>query len=320
MRRAIVLVSLATLTGCSGSVAPAPRPDASSPAPAPPTFDAGGGGPDAAPASAAADGAAPADAAAPDLARDRPDATVGAPGPWAAQIHPSLVEISQAVFIKLGDAASVVAPPDRNATMIEGRPAFLRVHVAVDPGFTARPLRAGLTVEEADGAGMPLEDRKTIARGSAPDQLDSPFNFLVPAALIKPGAAIAAAIYDDDAPEGPEPAAPPRFPRSGSADLAVQAGPMDMEVVLMIVRGPSGPLDDSLPRRQRLERYVSDVYPAQKMTIRWRDPVTITALLDSSRAFQMMQAARRQDAASPGAYYHMLIAVEDSVDKFLGLG
>jgi hypothetical protein len=95
---------------------------------------------------------------------------------------------------------------------------------------------------------------------------------------------------------------------------------MLMEVVLMPVRGPSGPLDDSPPRRQHLENYLADVYPAAKMTIRWRDPVTITSVTDSSTAFKMMQNARRQDGAFPGAYYHMLIAVEDSMDKFLGLG
>jgi hypothetical protein len=122
------------------------------------------------------------------------------------------------------------------------------------------------------------------------------------------------------APAGGEPAA--RFPAAGSAwaDLAIAGGPMVMEVVLMLVRGPSGPLDDSPARRQRLESYLADVYPVQKMSVRWRDPVAITSPIKSATAFQMMQAARRQDGAFPGAYYHMIIAVEDSVDKFLGLG
>jgi hypothetical protein len=100
----------------------------------------------------------------------------------------------------------------------------------------------------------------------------------------------------------------------------VRAGPMLMEVVLMPMRGPSGPLDDSPARRKHLENYLSDVYPVSKMTIRWRATTTINSIISSDTAFMMMQAARRTDNASPGAYYHMIIAVEDSMDKFLGLG
>jgi hypothetical protein len=86
------------------------------------------------------------------------------------------------------------------------------------------------------------------------------------------------------------------------------------------VVGPSGKLDDGPARRQFLESYLADVYPVQKMMIRWHEPLKITSVISAATAFKMMQATRKQDNAAPGAYYHMLIAVEDSSDKYLGLG
>jgi hypothetical protein len=56
------------------------------------------------------------------------------------------------------------------------------------------------------------------------------------------------------------------------------------------------------------------------MTITWRPPIVVDHILTSTEAFQMMDDARDQDNAHAGAYYHMLLAAEDSVDQFLGLG
>jgi reprolysin-like metallo-peptidase family M12B len=250
--------------------------------------------------STVADGLVPADAA--------PDMRTGT-------VAVTLVEVAQAVFIKVGDGQVVVPPAMRNSKLIEGRAAFLRVHLRPDASFSPRRLRAVLTLEQADGSQQALEDSKMISEPSSTEKLDSSFNFLLAAEAIKPGATIVAAIHEEG---GLDPAG--RFPATGTADLGVQAGPMLMDVVLVPVSGPSGPLDDSPARRKHLEAYLADVYPAQKMTIRWHDPLPITSVINSSTAFRMLATARRQDGASPGSYYHMLIAVEDSMDKFLGLG
>ncbi len=287
------------------------------------TADAAPPKPDAPPA------AAPPDAAPqPDLAPPAPDAAAGtdgppdtAPGPWARGVTVSLVEVSQAVFIKLGDGSAVVPPAMRNSKLIEGRAAYVRVHVRSEAGFTPRPLRAVLSLGQSEGNARAFVDGKMVAGPSSSENLASTFNFLLPAETMVPGATLAVAIYEGGEAAGPEPTSPPRFPRDGgAADLAVQKGQMLMDVVLLPVRGPSGPLDDSPARRQRLERYMADVYPARKMTIRWHDPVTVTTIISSDQAFNLMAQARRRDNASPGTYYHLLIAIEDSEDKFLGLG
>jgi hypothetical protein len=311
------------MAGCSGKVlrrmAP-PQEDGSAPPPAeldgpPPAADA------APPVAGGKDAALVPDSRAADAAADQAGASDGLGGTaWARQLRVGLVEAAQAVFIKIGDGSAVVPPAERNSTLIEGRAMFVRVHVRPEAGFTPRALRGVLTLELADGSKRELEDRKTISAASDTEKLDSTFNYVVPVDVMKPDTKMVAAVYEAGEGGGPEPATPPRFPPTGSADLAIRGGPMLMEVVLMLMRGPSGPLDDSAPRRKHLETYLADVYPVQKMTIRWRAVTTIDSIINSNTAFTMMQNARRQDNASPGAYYHMIIAVEDSVDKFLGLG
>jgi hypothetical protein len=318
---AAAILSTAMLAGCHGSVAPAAldagRADVSAPpAPAAPDAtvivspDAGVDLPVAPPsdASAAADSAV------------SPTDVGTAPGAWARGVQLSLVEISQAVFIKLGDDKGVVPTAMRNSKLLPGRAAYVRAHVRPDLPFTARPLRAVLTLGQSGGSEQSFPVMQMVSGPSTPEKLDSTFNFLLPAEQIEPGSTLAVALYEAGAATGPEPATPPRFPATGTLDLAVQPGPLLMDIALVTVRGPSGPLDDSPARRQHLERYMADVYPAAKMTIHWEAPLTVTGVTSTAALFKLVGQARRRDNASPGTYYHMLLAVEEAQDKFLGIG
>jgi hypothetical protein len=311
--RALTLVLLAA--GCRGpvpakmTVAPPPEesePDAAPPAPTRP------------------DGAAPRpDAAIPgDLAPDvAPDGSRSpdAGDVWARAVKVGLVEASQAVFVKIGEGETVVPTVDRNAAIIEGRALFLRAHVVTESGWKARPLRAVLHLQAA-GDAHELEDVRMIAGSSDTQELESSFNFLVPAALVEPKTEISVSVYEVRPASGGDPEVPPRFPATGGADLGVRAGRMVMDVVMVQMSGPSGPLDDSPARRKHLESYLGDVYPVQRFNVRWREPIKITAKLGWMEAFKRLQQTRIEDGARPGEYYHMLLAKEDSTDSYLGLG
>ncbi|HXU83056.1 MAG TPA: zinc-dependent metalloprotease family protein [Polyangia bacterium] len=309
------LIAVALAAGCKAPVSPRMNilppeegePDAG--APSTPRPDAATSKPDA---------AALAKDTAPDLAPDvalPPDA-----GPIAASgVKVGLVEASQAVFVKIGEGDKVVPTLDRNAALIEKRALFLRVHVVTESGWMARPLRAVLTLAVA-GEEQTLEDTRMIAGSSDTQKLESSFNFLVPAAMVKPTTEISVELFEAGSFAGKPPGAPPRFPVEGGADLGIKAGRMVMDVVLVQVSGPSGPLDDSPARRKHLESYLGDVYPVQELNVTWREPIKITAKLGWMAAFKMLQQARIEDDAKPGTYYHMLLAKEDSNDAFLGLG
>lgn len=307
---------------------------------------AGGGGmsdPGAGPRDA---GPAP-DAPPPDVG---PPPDLAPPAPrWARDVQITLVEIAQGAFAKLGDGEEVVDLDDRTAVVIEGRDIILRAHVQAAADFEPRPLRAVLTVSApgaaapgepgatapggdagAPGAGgdagpaatMRLEDQRQIAGSSRAEDLTSTFNFRIPAALVKTKSAVSLEIFEAaaDGPAPPEPDPLPRFPQSGTAaDLGVKAGFMVLDVVLIPARGPSGPLDDAPARRKRLENHLFDVYPVQKLNVRWHETVTVGGNLSTGDAFAILRDLRERENARPYEYYHLLVANEDTRDNLLGI-
>ncbi len=167
---------------------------------------------------------------------DGGSATAGPAGPWARGVTVGLVEVTQGVFVKIGEGATVVAPEMRNAPLIEGRPLFVRAYVS---GTLGRRLRGVLDVQYGGAGGKGFEEAKMMAGASNAEQLATTFNFLVPAAEVRPGMAMAVSIYEAaETAMGPDPATPPRFPASGTADLAIKAGRMVLDVVAMPVTGP----------------------------------------------------------------------------------
>ena len=241
-------------------------------------------------------------------------------GPWARGIQIGLVEVSQGVFIKLGEREQVVAPADRNAPLIEGRPMVVRIFVTPGPEFTSRRLRGVVSIE-TNGVTKQFEETKTINEASDPDEIDSTFNVLIPAAEVKPDASLWAAIYEEGAATGEDPGSPPRFPASGATDLAVKAGRMVLDVVMVPVTGPGGPLDDTPARRKTLENHIYDLYPVQQVNLKFRPPVVVNArITERTEAFGLLRDARTEDGASarPWEYYHLLVAREDTTFNFSG--
>ena len=290
--------------GGSGSLPPPPD---GGPSGAPVDPDAAGN----ADAGGAGDGAAP-----------ESDAGGGPPGPLARDIALGLIEGAQGVFVPLVRAGALVPPADRKTDLIEGRPLFIRIHVVPGKTFAARPLRAVLTVTSDDQpTPARFEDSKMIAEASRSDDLASTFNFLLPKEAVLPSSRFAVSLHETAPVASPEPAPAPRFPAPDQADaaLAIKAGKMELDLVLVRATGVGGPLMDSPERRQRVESYLYDVYPVQKLNVRWRDPVKFTKKISRNDGFATLQQLRTMDGAKPHEYYHLLVAVEDTVETLLGI-
>jgi hypothetical protein len=304
-------------TGTAGTGGGAPRPPA------------GGGPGEAAPDASEPPDAEPpvppdaplADALPVDLAPPPPpDAGDGPPaaGVWARNVRVGVVEAGQGPFVRLGQGAMVVPLAMRNAPVIEGRPIFVRVHLQTEAGFAPRPLRAVLTVQEGDSR-RDFEETKMIAGASSAERLESSFNFLVPAAEVRPRAGLSVAVYETAAVETPEPTQPPRFPPAGVVDLGAKAGRMVLDLVLVPAIGVGGPIDDSPARRKTLENHLYDVYPVQKLNVRWREPLRFTTRISASQGFAALAEARTEDGAKASEYYHLMIARADTREAFLGI-
>jgi hypothetical protein len=215
-----------------------------------------------------------------------------------------LVEVSQGVFTKVADGDMVVAPAMRNAPVIEGRPLFGRVHLTTDAGFAARKLRAVLSLTYADQTRFEIEDAKMVIGPSNVERLETTFNFLVPAENVKPSTTMVVSIYEAGAAMGMDPAKPPRFPSTGTADLGVKAGRMELFITFV----PDGPLMDTPDRRKKLEQDVYDLYPVQKVNFTYHAPIPLQGAFSSAKGFTILQTARQMDMAKPYEYYHYLTA------------
>ena len=269
---------------------------------------------------------------APDAGRDA--AGPGSAGPLARDLSLGLIEGAQAVFVPIARAGVAVPVGDRKVDFIEGRALFVRVYVTPADGgvdWKPRKLRALLRLDNgaatsgggADGGAATnlFEDEKSIAAASKSTELDSTFNFYVPAAQVKPDSRLRVSVHETEAVTTPEPARPPQFPATGddAAALGIKAGRMEMDVVMVRAIGVGGPLMDTPERRGRVESYLSDVYPVQKFNVRWRDQVTVTKKISRNDGFALLAQLRTMDGAKAHEYYHLLVAVEDTVETLLGI-
>ena len=197
---------------------------------------------------------------------------------------------------------------------------MVRVHVRPGMGYTARQLRGVAAITYA-GGGKQFEEAKMITGASEAARAASTFNILIPAAEVKPGASLAVSLFEAGQATGADPSPPPRFPAEGAIDLAVKAGRMVLDIVGVPVTGPGGPLANTPERLRKLENDVYDVYPVQKVNLRIREPVTVTArITERGAAFGLIRDARTADGASarPWEYYHLLVAREDTTFTFAG--
>ena len=263
---------------------------------------------------------APRSDASTSVVSDAASAMAGPPGPWARDIAIGLVEVSQGVFVKLGEGTTVLAAAERNAPLIEGRPLMVRVFVAPGTGFTARRLRGVVTVSSPSGGAKQYEEAKMITGRSDPERVDTTFNVLLPADAMKGETSLWVALYEADGAPGAEPAAPPRFPAMGATDLAVKTGKLELDVVVVPVTGPGGPLADTPERRKALADQIYDLYPVQKVNMRVREPHVITAKMTSSSAgFTVLRNLRMMDNAKPNEYYHLIVTRADTTFSFTGV-
>jgi hypothetical protein len=240
----------------------------------------------------------------PGMTPPPPGTPAGPPGPFARNTRITLVEGAQGVFTKIGENGEAVAMGMRNAPIIEGRPLFVRIHVGTEMGFTARQLRGVLSLDYGAAGKFEVEETKMIGGASNAAMLNSTFNFRVPADNIKPNTKLSAFVYETGAAAGAEPTNPPRFPATGSVDLGVKAGRMEMTIVFV----PDNGLMDTPERRKKLEQDVYDLYPVQKLNFRFHAPVPIMGGFTSAKGFAILRNLREEENAKPWEYYHYLTA------------
>ncbi|MBI5526015.1 MAG: hypothetical protein HY897_06740 [Deltaproteobacteria bacterium] len=235
------------------------------------------------------------------------------------------VAFFQAVKVSLGKGG--VAVQDRNAAVVAGREALVRVYFDLGSGWKSQSVTAEAVVD----TGGKREVFTATLSPSAPsveESLSSTFNVRVPGGKVAPGAAISVRLTAANGVPTPSGiASDARFPADGSylgLDARSTGGPIDLVLVPMRYdTDGSGRLPDTGPHvLQTIERLLTTVYPADGVAITVRDPLpwnedlTWSGGVDFNKLNQYIADIKEQDGAPSGSYYYGMIKPKGTFGEY----
>ncbi|MEO0321629.1 MAG: hypothetical protein AAF447_01620 [Myxococcota bacterium] len=224
------------------------------------------------------------------------------------------------------DGATVV---DRNAPVIAGREALVRVYVAPGEDYVERELRGRLDVLEDGEVVVSREALRTITRESRDENADTLYSFVIEAEHVTETAELRVVLIDDleGTPESdPEPN-DARFPRSGGSLALGAVGNGGLELVVVPVRYEADGSDREptlgMAELEAIEDHFLAMFPLAPGQLRLsvrevyatdtevrRDGTGFGTLLDEVRRL------RTDDSVPPETYYYGAIAPADSFGAF----
>ena len=260
-----------------------------------------------------------------ESARDSaPDAPAANP-PLARYLAVSEVAIFQGVRVALFSSDALVAA--RNAPVVTGRAAAVRVYVTPAAGFTARSVTAELLWEESPGTVTALRETRMIVGASREGDPNSVFTFQVDAARVRSSSRWSVRLLDP-AGAAPAGASPARAPRDGAlAALSPSNAPGAVRVTLVPVRwtrdGSNRLPDTSTEQLQRLRSLLVALYPITAVEFTVHAPIdfgttTFTGNVNFGSLNGVLEALRDREMPADDVYYYGLVAPDVSRAAYCG--
>lgn len=197
----------------------------------------------------------------------------GCVGP-AGDITLSGLVLYQTVAVPVMQDQKEVAAGARNADVVAGRDALLRVFVTPGATWTPRELSARLHASDETG---PLPDvfvKATPQASSTAGDLKTTFNLQLPKTLVKTGVRYSVELVECTDAQGVAQA--PRFPTTGDVELGARAtGVLKVHFVPLQVGGQMPDL--SATRLAHYKEYLEALYPITEVTFTVADPLQVGA-------------------------------------------
>ncbi|RYZ01941.1 MAG: hypothetical protein EOO73_33795 [Myxococcales bacterium] len=233
-----------------------------------------------------------------------------------------IAEVAVYQGVKVSVARDGAAVPKRNADLVQGREALVRVFVAPRDGFVSRVLRARITLAE-DGAAVRSFEQSLAVRGSSTEaDPASTFNVELPKDAFGPSTRYAVELLEASTTAlALGSSAGARFPEQGLAPVgARETGPV--RVLLVPVRyetDGSGRLPDtSADQLAQMARRLYSMYPTTGVELSLRAQVA-TSRADLGDMLDQMRELRATDSPpSDLAYYGMVRQAETFGDYCQG--
>jgi hypothetical protein len=237
-----------------------------------------------------------------DDPEDSPDEVAEA---LAHDIDIALVELNQGVAITLARDGDWIAPQEREAPVVMGRDAIVRVHWTTAAGFEARPILVRLTLERLD------REQPIVVEQTAMISADGALDLVVDGADMVPGLRFRVALLEQDPAYValPPSSSEPISPRDDSAPIGVRLEPTAMKLVLVPLTLEWSGCSTSVELAELAQRYDDMAFqksPTGMLTTEVREqPLVITSepasIVDLLEPIQQLRAAEQADAA---AYYY----------------
>jgi len=230
------------------------------------------------------------------------------------------VAFFQAVKIDVVKAGGRVAKGVRNAQVVAGREALVRVFVKPGAGFTARSVVAELRLVGPDGTEFPvIRDTKKISVASTDAVAASTLNLEVPGESLPKGVTWSVALRDGSGAEATaSDNSAAQYPHTGVAEALdnVSTGDVLKVVVVPVQYGADGSNRVPDVTAAQLETYRQEMYayyPAAKVEVTARAPFAYTKTIAAtgsgfSTILQAIVALREQDNAADDVYYYGALA------------
>lgn len=250
----------------------------------------------------------------------------GVPGvPASPPAKVSITEVAVFQGVKVSVFAEGERVAERNAPLVAGRPALIRVYVAPLDGFQPGKFAGELTLKAPDGKVTTLRDVRSLTAKSTDAVPTSTLNFDVPAAALALGTTFSVSVTDD----GSTNQEPVRYP-AGTAvdDLELKASNV-LKVVVVPVRfdaDSSQRLPDvSEAQLGVYKRTMMALYPATDVTVTARAPYAWSSTIAANgqgwdTVLNAMVSLRRADRVDSETYYYGVFTPSSSFGSFCSRG
>ncbi len=250
----------------------------------------------------------------------------GAPAPLAAPTKLTITEVAVFQGVKVSVFADGARVVERNAPLVAGRTALVRVYVTPGEGFEASKIAGVLTLKSADGKTTTYRDSRLINGKSSDAILASTLGFEIPGEALGLGSSFSVALTDDIA-NGPA-QQPVRYPAEAEDDLELKPT-STLKVVVVPVRfdaDSSQRLPDITEAQLGLyKKTMMALYPASDVVVTAREPFAwSTSIAPNGQGWDdvlnAMVGLRRRDRADDETYYYGVFKPAASFGEFCRKG
>jgi hypothetical protein len=223
------------------------------------------------------------------------------------------IAVYQTVMIPVMKDGAEVAAASRNASVVQGKQALVRVFVTPGSSWSAREVAGRLTVASSGAEGVVYSSKKTISAASTDADQNSTFQFTIPAASMVAPLSYSVEVVECGSQSGSGGQA--RFPANGTIDLGVKTtGVLKVKLIPMKVGTIVPDTSDTALAPYKAELVA--MYPISQIDFTVGDTLTVSSPVDWSSTLDQLRSKRSTDKPANDVYYFGLIKPADTLRAY----